>query len=116
MSFATEAKIRAGLALAAALLITVTVIAYRNAANFADSGRIVAHTREVNESLESLLAATLDVETGTRCYALTGAETFLEPFDQGIEAAPRKLADVRRLTAGDSSQQLRLDAMEPFLR
>jgi len=116
MSLATESKIRAGLTLAAALLITVTVIAYRNAVNFADSGRLVAHTREVNESLESLLAAMLDVETGTRGYALTGAETFLEPFGHGIEAAPRKLADVRRLTAGDSSQQIRLDALEPLLR
>jgi signal transduction histidine kinase len=63
-----------------------------------------------------LLQASLsDVETGVRGYALTGQETFLDPYRRGLPIVAEKLRTLRTLTADNASQQRRLDTLEPLV-
>ena len=56
-----------------------------------------------------LRAALIDQETGVRGYALTGDDTFLEPFDDGRREAAAALAELERLSRLEGLRRLRGD-------
>ncbi len=55
--------------------------------------------------------ALLDQETGIRGFALTGDDTFLEPYEAGKAAEQERLAQVRRLVGSGSRYADDLDAI-----
>ncbi|MFJ8969457.1 ATP-binding protein [Streptomyces anulatus] len=55
--------------------------------------------------------ALLDQETGIRGFALTGDDSFLEPYEAGKAAEQERLAQVRRLVGPDSRYTDDLDAI-----
>jgi signal transduction histidine kinase len=81
-----------------------------------DSAGLVTHTLEVDGRLQALLRFVRRAESGERGYIITGHTDDLETYRSGFEGAETALADVRRLTADNPSQQAELDAIEPILR
>ena len=73
---------------------------------------LVTHSQEVLARLAGVLSAVQDVETGGRGYLLTGNPDFLEPYLPAPAMAARHVQELRRLTADNSAQQLRLDRLE----
>jgi methyl-accepting chemotaxis protein len=108
-------RIAAGFALAIALLLVIGGVAYRSITSLTDNSNWVAHTHEVLEHTTGAMAAIKDVETGARGFIITGDDAFLEPYRAGLEALPRNVKDLRRLTADNPSQQRRVDELEPLL-
>ncbi len=101
----------AGVILLAALLVIPSFWAY---AKIKGSARARLHTNEVISEAGELLAALSDAETGERGFALTGDETFLEPYEAARGRAERRLESLRRLTA-DSTPRQHLEAMAPLV-
>jgi PAS domain S-box-containing protein len=67
-----------------ALLVLAAILTLWNfASSAADRARIAAENRVVL-SLERLLSATLDIETGSRGYVLAGQDKFLEPYRSSL--------------------------------
>ncbi|MEW1612807.1 MULTISPECIES: ATP-binding protein [unclassified Streptomyces] len=60
--------------------------------------------------------ALLDQETGVRGFALTGDDSFLEPFEAGKAAERERLAQVRQLLGGQKQFAEDLDAIETAAR
>lgn len=56
-----------------------------------------------------------DAETGTRGYALTGQEEFLEPYVRATRALPKELADLRRLYRAEPDQLKRLKTLNAMV-
>jgi PAS domain S-box-containing protein len=56
-----------------------------------------------------------DAETGTRGYALTGKEEFLEPYGEAVTALPRAIADLKTLYRGETAQLGRLAKLEALV-
>ncbi len=96
----------AGTVLLLGLLTYLTTLRGRDAAVW------VAHTYEVLATLEATRGRAVDAETGVRGYVATGVARFLEPYVRADRDVARELARLRRLTADNPSQQLRLDTLE----
>ena len=99
-----------GYSVVAALIIVALVgVAYFKSA---DATRWVVHTLEVKNSLEQLVGALRDAETGQRGYLLTGAPSYLEPYHNGRAAYEENRAELALLIAADPRQRDTLARIE----
>ena len=76
----------------------------------------VAHAQAVLIRLEVTVGHVVGAETGARGFALTGKESFLEPYVSGIAARDGDLTALRQLTADSPDQQRSLNDLEGKLR
>ena len=72
----------AGFAAIVLVLIAAGVINALNLRNVYDASDAVAHTNAVKTSLQEILTAALDAETGERGFVITGAASYLEPYER----------------------------------
>ncbi|HEY7895343.1 MAG TPA: CHASE3 domain-containing protein [Gemmatimonadaceae bacterium] len=76
----------------------------------------VAHTHQVIEHLERVLARLTDAETGQRGYLLTGRGDYLQPYLASERDATMALDSLRPLVAGRPTQVARLDTLASLAR
>jgi methyl-accepting chemotaxis protein len=74
------------------------------------------HTFELLAILEDTLSSLKDAETGERGYALTGEESYLEPYQAALGKIDPGIQWVRKLTADNSQHQRRLNLLEPLVK
>ena len=103
-------KIAVSLA-SAVLTLLVGIAAVMVVLRLRDAIDQVDHTYTVISHLDGLVAALVDAETGERGFIITGDSAYLEPYALGRAAVDSHLVAVRRLTADDPIQQLRLDSL-----
>ena len=58
------------------------------------------------ESLRNLQSLLVDAETGERGYALTGQDTFLQPYYNALTQFPVAIKTLRRAYEGDTAEEL----------
>lgn len=106
-----------GAAFGVVLLIQVIVggLSYWNTTRLLDDSALVRHTYQVLESINHLLSARQDMETGERGFVLTGEDDFLKPYNNGLTNSAQSFQDLRTLTADNPTQQDRLDNLETML-
>jgi len=106
-----RAKIAAGLATAMLVLIVggASYFAIRRSTRAAS---LVAHTDSVLIERDLVLSALKDAETGARGYMLTNDTLFLDPYKGAAAKFTESLNQLRRLTADNHVQQVRLDSLE----
>src|ERR1700742_3918760 len=76
--------IAVGVAVALVFFVVSGAISYSNIQTLrADSDQIV-HSHDVITTLDALLSSTQDAETGQRGFVLTGAERYLQPYDDAL--------------------------------
>ncbi len=90
--------------------------AYSNLRTMHEDEAQIRSTHEVLTTLDGLLTATLDAETGQRGYLLTGEAAYLEPYFGGVDAARRNLTKLEALRRSDSVQAANLEALQSVLR
>jgi CHASE3 domain sensor protein/uncharacterized protein YbjQ (UPF0145 family) len=100
-----------GLCVAVLLTVFMGISFWLNTRQTASDAEWVAHTNTVRMTISATLKDILDVETGARGFALTGEDSFLEPYTAGQNAVARDLPALRLLTTDNGSQQKRLDAL-----
>ncbi|WP_337270512.1 methyl-accepting chemotaxis protein [Oryzifoliimicrobium ureilyticus] len=88
------------------------VIGYHGLERQRATAQITVHTYTVLETLDAVIAAMVDQETGMRAFLLSGDSKFLEPQKAGAAAYQANLAKVRALTADNPVQQKRLDELD----
>jgi signal transduction histidine kinase/DNA-binding response OmpR family regulator len=91
-----------------AMLIALSVVSYRTVASSNTGIAWLLHTHQVLYKSAGLLAATQDIETGYRGFALTGDRRSLAPYQDGLAQVITGLAAIKMLTADNQSQQLRI--------
>lgn len=101
----------AGFAVIIVVLIATLVVGLTNLRNVYGATETVAHTYAVKAALQRLLATTVDAETGERGFIITGATSYLEPYDRARDAIPGDIGKVRTLTADSREQQADLDRL-----
>jgi PAS domain S-box-containing protein len=112
MQLTLERKIAAGFAIAIAILLGIGAATWLSLVRFQREFAAVEHTHVVLNRLEQIQVQALDVQTGSRGFALSGDPTFLQPFDFGVAKIRESLAEVRQLTHDNPRQQERLSALE----
>ncbi|MFZ2979728.1 MAG: CHASE3 domain-containing protein, partial [Sphingobium sp.] len=69
------------------------------------SEREIRRTHGVLTTLDDVLSAMLDAETGQRGYLLTGRDTYLDPYAEGIARADDELRKLNGLTRANPVQE-----------
>ena len=97
-------------ALIAGCILVLAAIALGLAVSDARSQRRVAAdyertTFEILIGTRDVLGALQDAETGQRGYILTGEQQYLEPYNSGVLAIPRKLERLRTMVQNNAAQQ-----------
>jgi PAS domain S-box-containing protein len=89
--------------LAGALLILfiVSIVSYRDWADFQRSAPQVQHGRELLQQIEQVIASVKDAETGQRGFVLTGNPEYRLAYDQAVAALPAELQNLQRLVADE---------------
>lgn len=98
----------AGLSLGLLFFAVSGVTAYWNIETLRASNESIRHTHAVLIALDDLLSATQDVETGQRGYLLTGADSYLEPYNSATKAVGDRYQAVSDLTRDNPTQQANL--------
>ncbi len=98
----------AGLVLGIAFFLVSAIAAWSNILDMRANEARIRNTHAVLTTLDDILVAALDTETGQRGYLLTGDQLYLEPYAAGVTAARANLSDLERLTQGDSVQHANL--------
>lgn len=99
-------------------LIMLTVIA-NTYINFVKESKAVewnVHTYEVIHESDAILISLINMETGARGYAITGNDSFLEPYNQGKTSYEQHYNKIKELTADNPQQQERLINVEKQYR
>ncbi len=109
-------RVSAAFALAVLLVSAIGVISYSSASWFAQTAGQIAHTHAVETHLGKVLVELHDIENGARDYVITGENGYLQSYRGATARVEGALLELRRVTAGNPTQQQRLDSLEPLVR
>ena len=108
-------RLAAGFGLAGLMLLLLAAISYRTTYSLIENDRLVAHTDEVRRGLAELLSNLKDAETGQRGYIITGADSYLGPYEAAIGTIKGTFDNVQQLTSDNPNQQRRLASISPLI-
>lgn len=108
-------EIKAAAAGLAMCLIGITAAVHRASSTLVENARWVAHTHDILSELEATAGGVTEAETELRGFLLTDQESYLAPYSAGLTDTRTRLKAVRRLTADNPRQQVRLDKLEPLV-
>lgn len=116
LSFFNNIKILGKIALVFFLLLavstTVNLVSYNSLASQEKAATWTEHTYTVLGTVNSIVAAMVDQETGMRGYLVSGDNNFLAPQKAGAESFTASLQKAKQLTSDNPAQQKRLDELE----
>ena len=116
MKWNVGTKIGVGFGLVLLVFLIVATVSYRSTTRMIAASDLRKHTYEVLARLDDTFSLLKDMQIGQRGYVLTGEESFLEPYQASLGKIEPAIQEVRRLTADNSQQQRRLDALEPIVK
>jgi phosphoserine phosphatase RsbU/P len=105
-----------GLGLIAAVLLVNSAIAYRNTRQLHHDAFWVAHTHQALESLDDLVSAVRDAETGRRRILTTGKENLVKPYEDALAALDANVERFKRLTADNDHQQAHISRLQELIQ
>lgn len=98
-----------------ALLVVISVIAYRGLTSLNETAIWVAHTHEVISEAQLIQRLVVDMETGERGFLIAGKEEFLEPYDIGIKRYIETRERLRGLVSDNPVQVTRLQTIDELV-
>ena len=108
-------KIGAGFCLALVAIAIIGLTAFQSTCQLVDTAGMVTRTENVLRRLEEIISSLKDIETGQRGYVITGEETYLEPYSDGLGKIENEVREVRALTKDNGEQQGRLETLDPLI-
>ncbi|MBA2493821.1 MAG: CHASE3 domain-containing protein [Acidobacteria bacterium] len=114
MKLALERQIQLAFIIALLLLLTLGFFAYRSANSMNEALNWEKHTQEVLLQLNNALNLVTDAETSSRGFAITGNDSFLEPYNRAEQKIDQNLTNLRQLVADNPKQTAELARLEGF--
>jgi diguanylate cyclase (GGDEF)-like protein/PAS domain S-box-containing protein len=108
----SERKVGLTLGSAILCLVIVAIASFNGLAVSDKSAVLVRHTHRVLETLQDLLLAADGVDSNSQEYGLTGQASYLQSYRSSKQSVEQDQAALRRLTADNPAQQLRLAGLE----
>jgi methyl-accepting chemotaxis protein len=115
MKWNVGTKIAVGFGIALTIFAIVGIVAYGSVTQQSEAADWVTHTREVQNQLTQVLSNLQDAETGQRGYVITGVESYLAPYANGIARVEETRKSLARLVSDNPRQQARVDALAPLI-
>ncbi len=105
-----------GLGALVSLLVLNAGLASFNTWRLREDAYQVAHTHEVIDALDELLATVTDAETGERGFLITNDKSYLKPYDDALRTLDAKVDRIERLVADNQSQRDRMPQLRGVIR
>ncbi len=108
-----------GLSFAGFILLAVGVFAALNLRSLMRTRHWAAEAQTTLQKIEGTISLLEDAQNAERGYVITGDERYLEPYNAALASnggLAERLQELRDLIRGDSSQQRRLENLQPFLQ
>lgn len=96
-------------------VLGLTALAYKGVLSLLDTAAWVDHTHEVIGTARWLEKLVVDMETGERGFLIAGSDTFLEPYNRGIEEYDVALKELQLLIADNPAQIVRLENIDALV-
>ncbi|MGA2244995.1 MAG: CHASE3 domain-containing protein [Verrucomicrobiota bacterium] len=101
-----------GLSLPMLALIAMTWLVHQAGGQFNNSFNWVLQNYKILDKFEQTEAHIVDAEANQRGFLLTGKTEYLEPYQAAMGDITNDMADLRRLTRADPTQQANIVAIE----
>ena len=108
MPLSLKHTIFAGFGLAIVVLAALSLISYQSSSDTLESARWVAHTRQVLERLDALVADVGNAEAAYEEFVVSGNSRSLSALDSAFQQTPVLIREIRDLTGDNPEQQRRL--------
>lgn len=95
--FGIRTKLLSIVGLILILNIVVAVVVFQGIQSSQERESDVAFTHEVIQKTDHLLLQLVNMETGERGFMITGEETFLEPYDQGLTDYTQTIGELQAM-------------------
>jgi len=106
-------KILGGFFTITILSISLGMIVFINTAEVSNNFTfLVEHDLEVLQNAQKLQKFVVDAETGQRGFIITGDDSFLEPYNEGIHGFHDLIDIEKQLVSDNPSQVQRLEKIE----
>ncbi|MBZ5582344.1 MAG: CHASE3 domain-containing protein [Acidobacteriia bacterium] len=116
MSLSFEGAVRAGFALALAILVLISGLSYESTRRLIETEDAVYRSQEVTHQLDDLLIEVLEEESAARGYLIGGQDFYLEPYFSAIKKLERTVGELRAWANESPRQQRALDELNAPLR
>jgi signal transduction histidine kinase/CheY-like chemotaxis protein/CHASE3 domain sensor protein len=111
-----ERKVLTGLIACAIIFIGLAIFILKNSDKFIASTNLVDHSNKVVNEFEQVLVTSMDIETGSRGFIITGEDKYLEPFTNAGNKLSEHLEKVKKLTKDNPEQQTNIAELEKELK
>jgi len=111
-----ERKILTGFIACAIILFGVAIFSFNNSKKYFESNRLVDHTNQVVYQFEQILISTINAESGSRGFVITGDHNFLDLFLDAHAKGDEHLNKVKELTKDNSDQQKNIEELDQELK
>lgn len=102
--------------IAVATIIIVLIITANNRAQAVKENRLIIYqTSTANTLLEKIISTTLDIETSSRGYAITGNEDYLDVYLQKNKEVNIWIDSIKSLKIDNDNEILKLDSVEKLV-
>lgn len=110
-----KSKIDITFFIVALIFIGLIYSTYNRVQSVKENREIIYHTSSVNNILEKVLTSSIDIETGTRGYAITGKDNFLEVYISGSKKIDVWMDSLRSMNNTNQEQLKKLDSIEHLI-
>jgi PAS domain S-box-containing protein len=105
-----------GIVLVVLLIIGTAILTAYNVHRLRADSRLVAHTHEVISSLEAVIEAVRDAESGQRGYIITGNRDLFRPYESAPLLAEDHVKRIEDLTRDNHDQQAEIPKLRELIK
>jgi len=105
MKMTLNSKLILGFAACVCILICVAIFTFKNSQQFIASSELVLHSNKILNEFDQILISTINAETGTRGFIISGNISYLEPYTNACKRAFEHYDSVNELTKDNYLQQ-----------
>ncbi|BDA68468.1 hypothetical protein CAL7716_026340 [Calothrix sp. PCC 7716] len=108
-------RIASGFGLASAILVLIGMVSYHNTQVLINTYNQVRKSQDKINSLQELILAINDAETGQRGYILTGQNIYLEPYRTANTKINKEIKKIKSLVIDSRYQKKQIESLESLI-
>lgn len=109
-------KIIAGFIAFMLVILGVAILTFKNSEKFVASNALVDHTNQTLFEFEQIKTNSVDAESGTRGFIITGSDNFMETFAAAKSKVMMHLNRAKQLTKDNRIQQNNIEELEQEIK
>ena len=94
------------------ILVIIGWVSYQSTIHHIESASLVLHGQQLGNAQDAVLSDLKDAETGERGYLITGEDSYLKPYNDGISNFHKTLRELRDLSAHTTEAQAEIAELQ----